>query len=413
MPRTVTLVLIDGAGDLLGVPEPFVVPAPWWQEVAEVIDAARARTGFQLNVLRLLNAEQAHPPGGGVTYLAEVQSLSIEHLDSMMIEPVPPPLAGAALRPDPLRAPWAVPGGPGRSVAWARGELLALGRGSSVRAEQRRAWNLSAIWRLESSTLKDRRYVTWLKQVPAFFAHEPAVLRWLGKHAPGVAVGLLATDGQGRALLEHVEGEDAYGCSVEQRGAFAGLLHGVQTTALDHVTELVALGVPDRRGARLLDDIDRALRQFGADVGSVADVLAELPGRLADVEACGVADTLVHGDFHPGNVRARENGATLIDWGDCFIGHPAFDLIRSIDGCDARASRFLIDAWSRRWRERFPASDPERAVELLRPVNALRQAAVYARFCSQIEPDERLFHAADVARCLDEAARTWTVRPRA
>jgi hypothetical protein len=407
MPRTVTLVLVDGAGDLLGVPEPFVVAAPWWQEVADVVAAARDRTGFQLSVLRLLTAEQAHPPGGAVTYLAEVQSLSLERLDSLMIDPVPAPLARAALRTEPMRAPWAEPGGPGRSVAWARAELLALGKGSSVRAEQQRAWNLSAIWRLESSTLRDQRSVTWLKQVPAFFAHEAAVLRWLGRHAPGAAVVLLAADGHGRALLEHVDGEDAYGCGTEQRDVFASLLHRIQTTAIDHVPELIELGVPDRRGSSLIDHIRGALSQFKPDVSRVSNLLDDLPERLAAVEACGMSNTLVHGDFHPGNVRAQGARATLLDWGDSFVGHPAFDILRLIDGCDDDASRFLVEAWSQRWRARLRNIEPERAIELLRPVNALRQAAVYALFCSRIEPSEHPFHAADVARCLDDAACAW------
>ncbi|MEO1248940.1 MAG: phosphotransferase, partial [Pseudomonadota bacterium] len=29
---------------------------------------------------------------------------------------------------------------------------------------------------------------------------------------------------------------------------------------------------------------------------------------------------MVHGDFHPGNVRGDGNRLTLIDWGDCGIG---------------------------------------------------------------------------------------------
>jgi len=31
--------------------------------------------------------------------------------------------------------------------------------------------------------------------------------------------------------------------------------------------------------------------------------LGELPARLARIERCGLPDTLVHGDLHPGNTR--------------------------------------------------------------------------------------------------------------
>lgn len=77
------------------------------------------------------------------------------------------------LAPHPLRQPWAEPGGPARSVAWATDELRRLGRPVTAVAQQR-TWNLSAIWRLETPPGP-----AWLKQLPPFAHHEPAVLTWL------------------------------------------------------------------------------------------------------------------------------------------------------------------------------------------------------------------------------------------
>jgi hypothetical protein len=51
-----------------------------------------------------------------------------------------------------------------------------------------------------------------------------------------------------------------------------------------------------------------------------------------------------------------------------------------------------------------PGSDPERAVELLRPVAELRMAAVYAMFLAGIEPSEHPYHLGDVPACLSRAA---------
>jgi hypothetical protein len=50
-------------------------------------------------------------------------------------------------------------------------------------------------------------------------------------------------------------------------------------------------------------------------------------------------------------------------------------------------------------------SQPERAAELLEPLALLEAAAIYARFCAAIEPDERVYYAADVVRLLREAAQ--------
>ena len=70
-PRTVTLVLTDGNGEVLGALPPFEVPSPWWPEAAPVVRAARERHGIEPTILRLLEAP-ADWPGGAVTYLAEV-----------------------------------------------------------------------------------------------------------------------------------------------------------------------------------------------------------------------------------------------------------------------------------------------------------------------------------------------------
>ena len=53
--------------------------------------------------------------------------------------------------------------------------------------------------------------------------------------------------------------------------------------------------------------------------------MAGLPDRVAAVAACGVPDTLVHGDFHPGNVAGRPDDYVILDWGDSFVGHPLLD----------------------------------------------------------------------------------------
>lgn len=113
----------------------------------------------------------------------------------------------------------------------------------------------------------------------------------------------------------------------------------------------------------------------------------------------------MHGDFHPGNVRSDGQRAVILDWGDAFLGHPAFDIIRLCEGCNEADSAALIAAWAQRWRSLYPDSDPERAIALSRPLGALRSAAVYASFVAQIEPSEHKFHQDDVPAMLALTAR--------
>ncbi|MEV5629331.1 phosphotransferase family protein [Micromonospora tulbaghiae] len=398
MSRTVTLVLLDSAGRPLGALPPFGVPEPWWQEAGSIVAAVRQRHGLEVAVLRLLDADSPGPPGGHVRYLAQVVAARVAPLEPA-VDALGVPLEPVAvdLAPHPLRQPWAEAGGPADSVAWATGELRRLGRRVTAVAQQR-TWNLSAIWRLDTE-----RGPTWLKQLPPFARHEPTVLAFPGgtnSLIDGPVV--LAADGEGRMLLADVPGADRYGAGARERAAVAAEHHAVQLRACGVVGELVAAGVPDLRGAGLAGWIRERLA--GHDVSAAAGLLDGLDHRLRQVGDCGLPDTLVHGDLHPGNVRGDDGHRTVIDWADSFVGHPAFDILRLTEDVDADAAARLIDAWARRWRTDVPGSDPHRAVDLLRPVAPLRQAAVYAMFLAAIEPSEHPYHVHDVPAALARAA---------
>ena len=131
--------------------------------------------------------------------------------------------------------------------------------------------------------------------------------------------------------------------------------------------------------------------------------MAGLPKRLAAIEACGVPDTLVHGDFHPGNVVGPPDAYVLLDWGDSFVGNPLIDELAFTERLDERAGRSPASGSCDAWRRIAPGSDPERAADLLRPVLPLLAAVMYADFCAGIEPDERVYHESDIARMLRRA----------
>ncbi len=362
MPRTVTLVLVDPTGAVLGGLPPFEVATPWWQEAAEVVAGARQHHGADVTVLRLLAVSDQH-----LTYLAECPVRPVAGLR-------PVEAVEVDLGPDPRRPPYADVGGPARSLAWAADVL------GPLRATQLRTWNLSSIWRLEH-----RGGVAWLKEVPAFFAHEGPLIAWLAAAFPGFGPVPLAVDG-GRMLLADIPGEDRYGADAGERRVMLRALHEVQRSAHGLPQALPRLGL-----GRLAEIITSTVRRYGD-----AALLDGLDERLAGVAACGLPDTLVHGDFHPGNVR----GTVVLDWGDSFVGHPGFDLFRMVEGGPAAD---LVQQWCGWWRAAVPGCDPERAVALLGPVVALRNAAVYAAFLDQIEPTEHGYHAQDVPDWLDRA----------
>ena len=132
--------------------------------------------------------------------------------------------------------------------------------------------------------------------------------------------------------------------------------------------------------------------------------VAGLGERFAAVVACGMPDTLVHGDYHPGNVRGTPFRLTLLDWGDTGVGQPLLDLPAFLAAIPAAAVAPVRDRWIAAWRARLPEADPELAASLLAPVAAARQAAIYQRFVDGIEPVERRHHDADAREWLERCA---------
>jgi hypothetical protein len=201
-------------------------------------------------MLRLLDAELVEPHGGGVTYLAEVA-------EAVRAQPWT-----GVLDDHPRRQSFARPGGPAAGLAWARARLAERGLRPTTPPRQARTWNLSSLWRVPVE-----RQTVWLKVVPPFFAHEGALLALMG----GTRVPTVLGHDGGRMLL--------------------------------------ALGLPDWRApalaAAIADVVDRMWDEISAeDRVTLAGFVRGLPSRFDAVAACGLRDSLVHGDFHQkGNFR--------------------------------------------------------------------------------------------------------------
>jgi hypothetical protein len=380
-PRIARLVLVTPRGEVVGALQPFPVATPWWQDAEPVVKAAREIHGIDVTVVRLLEAELMLPPGGTVTYLAEVT------------QPVAAETWPGTLDEHPLRMPWARPGGPAADVAWAESVLAERGMPHIGPAQQVRTWNLSSLWRLpvEGQT-------AWLKCVPPFFAHEGPMLERL--HG-GPTPTLIANDGP-RLLLAEIPGVDLYGAPMPRLLEMVLLLVGLQREWLHRTDELLALGLPDWRAPALGPEIAGLVERLGPqladnDRATLDRFVMGLPDRFADVASCGLPDTLVHGDFHPGNFRGDATSLVLLDWGDSGVGHPLLDEPAFLDRVPADAVETVRSRWHREWTRAVPRSDPDRASRLLRPVAAARQALIYLAFLDGIEPSEHPYHVADPA----------------
>jgi hypothetical protein len=407
--RTVTLVVCDHSGAILGQLAPFSVETPWWQDMEPIHRRLAASPGLgtllPLTVLRLLDAVPAsggHDRGGRVTYLAETRAEggagagAAERAEAWAAT-AERAEAEAGLSPchlalddDPLRMPWARPGGPAADLAWAA-SLIA----PASPPVQRRTWNLSAIWSIPTPV-----GTAWLKCVPPFFAHEAAVLRLL---AGGGVPRLIGAEGH-RILLAELPGVDGYDATLDEQLDLIDRLVELQVATARRTNELLGAGVPDARWPALIPELHALVRRRAPGDIHLSALLESAPARTAAIDDCGLPDVLVHGDAHPGNARIGTNDPIWFDWGDSRVGNPLLDLA-VLEQAPIDLRPLLEEHWLKAWAQAMPGSNPARAWELLRPLAALRGSVVYQQFLDHIEASERRYHEGDVAPALAIASR--------
>ncbi|WP_433264408.1 phosphotransferase [Actinosynnema sp. CS-041913] len=332
MREIVALVTVDG--QYVGSVPPFVVDSPWWNDVEPVTAHLDSTLGVTTSVLRLVSATGSGMRDGTVTYQVEASDVptGLSAVDTYEF-------------PDtPLRMPWARPGGPAALVAWADRFVPVR------RAEQVKTWNLSCLYRLRTPA-----GTLWAKEIPAFMADEAAVIRLVGEEDPTLVPAVVASEPR-RLLMVEAPGEDCWRPTPEM----------------------------------IADIVPRWVAVQAALAGP-----ARLRVRDVPVPDFGLPNTVLHGDFHPGNWRS---GGTLLDWGDAHWGHPALDAARLLGFVPPETRPVVEEVWSSAWLRHRPDSDPSGALRHARPAVHLVGALVYQEFLDNIEESERLYHAGDPER---------------
>lgn len=393
--RHVTVVIVDDDESVIGALPEVEADEPWLQLTANVVRAVKAQFDLDITILRLHSAQRV-PGAIHATYVAEMNpgNAARDLLQSWH----------GKLEADPLRLPYARPGGPAADVAWAMTVLADRKISLNDGPEQIRTWNLSSIWRLPTAAGD-----FWLKAVPPFFDHEGAVIERLTREPGNETLPPLVARSRNRILMEDIPGEDCYGASLAQILAMVEHLVTLQARWLGRIESLMAIGVPDRRDDQalplLIDVIDRNLGQLNAKQRAILETFRnDLPDRLRRLRECEVPDTIVHGDYHPGNWRGDGKNLAILDWGDCYIGNPLLDRPALLERVPADDVAQVDRHWRRVWQEHLPGADIERACALIEPIAAVKLAAVYQMFLDNIEVSERVYHADDPRRMLAEAA---------
>jgi len=373
MGRIVSAVVThDGA--CAGIVGPFPVEVPWWAQVEPIVTHLEETLGVPVVVLRLLTVEGSDGARDGhVTY---------------HVEALEPP---GGLTPcdfvdgdHPLRQPWARASGVRELFRWASGHVDLTGR-----PEQRKTWNLSGLFRLPTADGP-----VWLKSIPGFAAAEPAAIAAFAQVDPDLVPAVRAS-AAGCLLLADIPGADCWEASPQ---VAADAVHRLATAQAR--IGAPPPGLPDRRPETLAAAVRDLLDgPVGAELSPAElDAAGSLQSRWEMLADCGLPDTVVHGDFHPGNWRRDDGPPVVLDFADAHLGNPVLDGLRAIGFLpDGQHRGAAADAWIAVWTAAVPRSRPAQALRIAEPLAHLAYAVRYQEFLDNIEPSERVYHLGDPA----------------
>ena len=303
---------------------------------------------------------------------------------------------GAA--PPPLRPRWSRPRWMGRAGAWMASAAFAAGR---PLVGEPRPFYLRGISALLRAPTEDGDL--YLKAVFPPFHAEPAITRWLAGHAPGSVPDVLGIDeDEGWLLMADVDGTLVGELAGADRPA--GLAAGARTivalqqSIAGEVERLAALGAPRRPLDEVPLLLDGALGPDGLSIRNTKittkrrrRAVATVTTAIDRVSDLGFPDTIVHGDFHPGNAFVGREAVVIIDWSDAAVGNPLVDLATWVAWSQDHPAEneVALDAWVDAWSETVDARVLRRRVDDILIVGDAYQVISYDGIIRALEPAMR------------------------
>jgi Phosphotransferase enzyme family len=235
--------------------------------------------------------------------------------------------------PPPTRPPWTRRGWYAEISDWTHSALEAYDLHLLEPLEQVKQWDISSVLRARTDN-----GIIYVKAIPALFASEARITAGLARLFPGQVPEPLATWEQaheGRLLLRDFGGKTLRESSEDptQMEDALRLLARMQIQCANRPDELLAIGGRNRR----IESLPQDLRDLLADPAALlwlregqAERLHTLIPSIEEITRSllsgSIPQSLLHGDFHPGNVVSTPLGYLIFDWTDACLSHPFFDL---------------------------------------------------------------------------------------
>ena len=194
--------------------------------------------------------------------------------------------------------------------------------------------------------------ILYFKASASLFAHETALTDYLARFRPEIFPELVVVDMKrhwmlmrdaGTPLRQFVRTEKSIALWKDVLPLYVDL----QKAMAERTTHLLALGVMDRRLARLpamFENLiaDESAMMLDQEESLTSEEYSRLKGygpefaRMCEkLTSFGIPETIHHDDFHDGNIFVQSNGRIILtDWGESAITHPFFTLVvimRSVD----------------------------------------------------------------------------------
>lgn len=326
---------------------------------------------------------------------------------------------------------WAAPEWLATATDWVSRQLRAHGDEltGALQPERVRPW--SALWRAPAST-----GLLWLKACAPAMRHEAALIGFLRRVQPDVLPPILGLEPEqglilmadGGALLRPFTREAG---DLSHWARILPVYAALQKQSAPHTTELLTLGIPDRRAETLpalLAELlaDEAALAIGAPHGLTpvehAQLLAGLPAfaaRCAEVAALGIPATIDHSDFHDANILIDAGRYRFIDWGDACVAHPFLTVLVTLRSIaygrklaeDDPVLIELRDLYLAQWREYGAPEELRRVLDLARPLAMVNRALTWRQALRTLPPDQHGEYADAVPGWLQEVLEIVMYNP--
>lgn len=319
--------------------------------------------------------------------------LRVDDLAEPWRSPVRTALDEYAGEAPPRRPDWFRPGWHDRVEAWVDEQLSASRRRRTGPLRTHRVWSISAVLEVPTD-----RGPLWFKACCDHFIAEAAIVHRLSQRIGHLVPALAgADDAAGWLLMEPLRGASDRDRAPGAVDAAAPAWARAQIAALGWLDELRAAGCPDR-GLEVTLAAWHDVLATSPEMALLTDAeRQELESATARAEAlvrefwaCGIPDTLSHGDLHPGNVAYDGREVRIFDWTDGCVSHPFLDgshLARVLDwyGTGEGEAERVMQAYARPWRDAFPAADVDRALELAPLADLVFQTVTFAHIAAAAE----------------------------